>query len=204
MPATDKLDLYKKHKADYVTPKKPKLLTVQPASYLAITGQGEPGGEAFVAKVGALYAAAYTIKFARKAGGRDYVVCKLEAQWWGARKRNFAEEPRDQWRWKLLIRVPDFVTQRDLTDAVKQLRDKGKAPEAREINLETIDEGRCVQMLHVGPYEKEGETVALMKNAARESGLAFHGRHHEIYLSDPTRVAPEKLRTILRMPVRLL
>ena len=141
-------------------------------------------------------------EFAGKAKGRDYVVCKLEAHWWGARKGNFAAEPRDQWRWKLLIRVPDFVTERDLADAVRQLRDKGKAPEAKEVKLETIDEGRCVQMLHVGPYEKEGDTIALMKSVADEAGLSLHGRHHEIYLSAPRRVAPQKLRTILRMPVK--
>ncbi|MHC4093339.1 MAG: GyrI-like domain-containing protein [Planctomycetota bacterium] len=202
MATAQKLDLYKKHKAEYAATKTPQLLTVKPASYLTITGQGEPGGEVFTAKIGGLYAVAFTIKFARKAAGRDYAVCKLEGQWWGTGKGNFADQPRDQWKWKLLIRTPSFITKQDLAKAVKELLDKGKGPEVTEVNLETIEEGSCVQMLHVGPYDTEGETVAAMKDFAKQSGFSFHGRHHEIYLSDPRRVAPERLRTILRQPVR--
>lgn len=203
MATAQKLDLYKKHKADYVTPRKPTLVTIKPASYLTIRGKGAPGGETFTTKLGAMYAVGFTIKMTKKFAGRDYVVCKLEALWWGSgQKANFAELPPEQWNWKVLIRTPDFIKPKDLTDAVKQLTAKGKGPEVAEVKLETIDEGLCVQMLHVGPYDKEGETVAVMKEFARGQGLSFHGLHHEIYLSDPRRVAPEKLRTILRQPVR--
>jgi hypothetical protein len=202
-PAAPKLDLYKEHKDEYVTPKRPVLVDVKPARYLTIVGRGGPGGEIFQAKIGALYAVAFTIKMTRKFAGRDYKVCAPEALWWGTGGRpEFFREPRERWNWKLMIRTPEFITKDDLTDAVAKLQTKGKGPEAAEVRLDTISEGRCVQMLHVGPYDREPATIARMKAFAAENGLSFHGLHHEIYLSDPRRVAPERLRTILRLPVR--
>lgn len=106
MATSRKLDLYKKHKAEYITPKTPKLVEIEPASYLAIAGRGEPGTDAFAAKVGCLYAMAFTIKMASNAAGRDYVVCKLEGLWWGTGEENdLSLLPQDQWNWKLLIRA---------------------------------------------------------------------------------------------------
>lgn len=203
MARAEKLDLYKRHAAEYVAPKSPELVRTKPARYLAITGKGAPGGEAFQAGLGALYAAGFTIKMARKAAGRDYAVCKLEGLWWGERKGgDFSRLPPSRWNWTLLIRVPPFVSGKDLRAAQAALRDRGKGPEIDEVRLERLDEGLCVQMLHVGPYREEGETVAAMKAFAKERGLTFHGLHHEIYLSDPRRVPEERLRTILRQPVR--
>jgi hypothetical protein len=204
MKAPEKIDLYKAHKNDYVTPKKPTLIKMQGAQYLAITGHGSPGGEAFTDKIGALYGAAFTIKMTRKFGGQqDYAVCKLEAQYWcGADGGDFSHVPKEQWCWKLLIRTPDFVTQEELDKAMVALLSKGKSPTVREVRLESLAEGLCVQMLHVGPYDREPESIALMKVCAEEEGLHFHGRHHEIYLSDPRRVPAERLKTILRIPVR--
>lgn len=203
MSKTEKTDLYKLHKDEYVTPKKPVLINVKPAAYLTIAGKGEPGGEEFQDRVGALYSMAYTIKMTRKFEGlQDYAVCKLEAQWWvEGEPEDFATVPKDQWQWKLLIRTPDFITQADLDKAVAALTKKGKSPTVKDVVLETIDEGRCVQMLHVGPYDREGETVAVMNAFMKEQGLKRHGLHHEIYLSDPRRVPPERLKTILRLPV---
>ncbi|MFQ5807422.1 MAG: GyrI-like domain-containing protein [Phycisphaerae bacterium] len=198
-----KLDLYKEHTEEYVTPKKPVLVDVKPARYLSIVGRGEPGGEAFQAKIGALFAVAFTIKMTRKFAGRDYKVCAPEGLWWSSGGRlDFFREPRDQWNWNLMIRTPEFITDDDLAEALEKLKAKGKGPEVAEVKLVTIEEGRCVQMLHVGRYDREPETVAQMKAFAKENGLFFHGLHHEIYLSDPRRVAPERLRTILRQPVR--
>ncbi len=202
MADTTKLDLYKKHKDQYVAPKKPALVNVKKASYLSIMGRGAPGEETFVTKLGALYGAAFTIKMARKLAGRDYKVCPLEGLWWGRRKRrDFWTEPRDRWNWKLIIRTPDFITKKHLGEAVQKLMEKGKGPEVGEVALETMSEGRCVQMMHVGPYDREPETVEQMAALVKEQGLSFHGLHHEIYLSDPRRVPPERLRTILRLPV---
>jgi hypothetical protein len=194
-----KLDLYKLNKTEYITPRKPALVRIKPAKYLTISGQGSPGGERFVACIGALYGAAFTIKMARKfAGKQDYAVCKLEGQWFF--DSDPALLPKEDWKWKLMIRTPDFITQPDLTAAVATLLKRGKACEVEEVRLETIEEGTCIQMLHVGPYEKENETITLMRNFAQTKGLKIAGPHHEIYLSDPRRVPPERLKTILREP----
>ena len=107
-----------------------------------------------------------------------------------------------QWRWKLLIRTPDFITPEELHEAKAKLLAKGKGPEVSQVGLESIEEGPCVQMLHVGPYDTEPETISALAAFARENGLELHGLHHEVYLSDPRRVPPERLRTILRLPVR--
>ncbi len=110
-------------------------------------------------------------------------------------------EPKEKWNWQLLIRTPDFIGRKQLADAVRLLLDKGKPAEVREVELCKLKEGLCVQMLHVGPYEEEERTVRQMLAHASEDSLVFAGKHHEIYLSDPRRVPPEKLRTILRLPV---
>jgi hypothetical protein len=194
---TAKLDLYKVHKAEYVTPRKPALVRAKPAQYLAIEGRGAPGNARFQACIGALYGMAFTVKMTRKfAGKQDYVVCKLEGQYFG----DLPATPKEEWTWKLLIRTPDFIGQKDMEAAVATLIKRGKSPEVKEVKLETIDEGDCVQMLHVGPYDKEHETVAQMRCFAEAGGLKLAGPHHEIYLSDPRRVPPERLKTILRVP----
>ena len=203
MPTT-KLDLYQKHKTEYKAARRPALVKVGKAQYLAIEGAGAPGTKPFTAAIGALYGIAFTVKMARKFSGReDYVVAKLEGQWWsdGGDNEDFMSAPRTAWRWKLLIRTPDFVTRKEVSDALAALVKRGKGAEADRVRLESLAEGRCVQVLHLGPYDHEGETIAAMKTFAASQGLRFHGLHHEIYLSDPRRVAPEKLKTILRMPV---
>ena len=204
MSTKDKIDLNKLCKADYVAPKKPVLLNVNKATYLAIAGRGAPGQTEFQARIGALYAMAYTIKMTRKFGGeQDYTIGKLEAQYWTEEPgRCFSEIPKEQWCWKMLIRTPDFVQPAELEQAVAVLLKRGKSPEVAEVRLESLTEGRCVQMLHVGPYDRESETVAVMQALAESKKLSFHGLHHDIYLSDPRRVAPEKLKTILRHPVK--
>jgi hypothetical protein len=192
-----KIDLYAEYKKEYVAPRSPVLLTIGSAKYLTIDGQGSPGGDRFTAAIGALYGVAFTIKMTRKFGGKqDYAVAKLEALWPGDMLR-----PRDQWQWKLMIRTPAFVTGADLKRAITAQLDKGKHAEVKDVSLETIKEGRCVQMLHIGPYEKEDATRAAMRAFAREKGFSLAGPHHEIYLSDPRRVTPTKLKTILREPV---
>ena len=203
MTSTDKIDLYKLHRDQYAAPKSPVLVTMDEATYLAICGRGAPGGPEFTHKIGALYGAAFTIKMTRKfASLQDYVICKLEAQWWlDGSGHDFASVPQDQWNWRLMIRTPPFVEQQELDQAVEKLLKKGKAPCADQVKLESITEGLCVQMRHVGPYEEEARSISTMKAFAEQQGLTVHGRHHEIYLSDPRRIPQEKLRTILRLPV---
>jgi hypothetical protein len=202
MKTKQKLDLYKLNKNDYAAPRKPVLVTINDATYLAIDGQGEPGGETFTDKIGALYGVAFTVKMTRKfAGEQDYSVCKLEGQWWADGRDDFSRVPKPQWCWKLLIRTPDFVKPGELDKAVATLLKRGKSPAVRQVRLEPLAEGTCVQMLHIGPYDREPETVCVMKAHAEKNGFKFNGRHHEIYLSDPRRVPAEKLKTILRLPV---
>ena len=203
MADSDKLDLFKLNKLDYAAPKQPKLVTIAKAKYLAIEGDGPPGSEAFQTKVGALYAGAYTIKFSSKAAGRDFTVCKLEGIYWADGKPigDHSNAPPDDLRWKLMIRVPDFIGKRDLKAAVDTIREKATNPEIDNLELEQIREGKCIQLLHVGPYEEERSSVERMTDFASEQGFEITGRHHEIYLSDPRRVEPARLRTILRLPV---
>ena len=145
----------------------------------------------------------YTIKMTRKYTGLpDYTICKLECQWWLADgSAGFDQVPQEQWFWRMLIRTPEAVTGDDLCEAQGKLQAKGKTLTVREVTLESLSEGECVQMLHVGPYEQEGKTFKQMEAYAQERGLHFHGRPHEIYLSDCRRVPPERLKTILRHPV---
>jgi len=197
-----KLDLYRLHKAEYVAPRSPVLITVKPGRYLTIAGTGDPDGPAFGEAMGALYAMAFTIKMAKKAAGRDYKVAGPEGLWWGAGKgKLLIDTPPSTWRWKLMMRLPGFVAPRDRAAAVRQLIARGKVPIVRKVKVETLREGRCVQALHVGPYREEHETIDRMMEFARARRLVPRGKHHEIYLSDPRRVAPTKLRTILRLPV---
>jgi len=201
MAKQDKLDLYRQFKSEYVTPKEPVFVVVGPAKYLSITGHGAPGGEQFKSHIAALYCVAYTLKMAEKFAGHDYKVCHLEGQWWAEDHCDFREHHPKDWQWRLLIRVPDFITQKEVDDTIKTVMAKGKAPFAYQVKLEELTEGRCVQMLHVGPYADEKTAVEKIHAMAEGKGLHVRGPHHEIYLSDPNRVPPERLRTILRYPV---
>jgi len=204
MSSTEKIDLFKLHKDQYIAKTKPQFVEIHEAKYLAISSKGEPGGKEFEAKIGALYGVAYTTKMTRKfAGKQDYTISKLECQWWlDGERQDFASTDQKQWNFRFLIRTPDFVQDNELETAVETLLKKGKEPEIRQVKLESFAENLCVQMLHVGPYENEPETIQLMEDFAGQQDMEFHGRHHEIYISDPRRVLPERLKTILRHPVK--
>jgi hypothetical protein len=162
MPDNEKIDLFKQHKTEYKATSKPAIIETTAAPYLAIEGQGIPGGPEFEDRVGALYGMAFTIKMTRKAAGLgDYVVCKLESLWYAPDgSDDLCSVPREKWCWTLMIRTPDCVQQADLDKAVKALLGKGKCESVRDVKLQTMDEGQCVQMLHVGPYDQVGETNA--------------------------------------------
>ncbi len=200
----EKIDLFKQFKGEYVQAKSPVLVDVSPARYLSVDGAGEPGGAQFEVAIGALYGMAFTVKMTRKAAGLgDYVVCKLEGLWWAdGDEQNLSKVPKEQWRWRLMIRTPDCVGQDDLEQARHVLAGRGKGSGVDGVVLEGMDQGRCVQMLHVGPYDQVGEAVGQMQEFMAENGLEPGGRHHEIYLSDPRRVPAERLKTIVRAPVK--
>jgi hypothetical protein len=198
-----KFDVYQHNKADYVTPKTAVVLEIKPARYLAIAGRGKPGDATFQAQLSALYAVAFTVKMASKSLDRDYTVSKLEGLWWGDDPDEvLLGQKRDIWNWKLLIRTPDFISQEQVRNATGKLQESGKSAEVNSVKLEELDEGRSVQMLHVGPYDAEAPTLQAMQAFAGGKGFRFRGLHHEIYLSDPRRVPPAKLKTILRHPIQ--
>jgi hypothetical protein len=198
---TAKLDVFKANRAEYATPRSPVLLRVAPAQYLAFDGEGDPNGPAFAEAIGALYSMAYTIKMRKKREGADYKVAPLEGLWWSGEGDEFPPPAPGDWHWTALIRTPELVGPGDLETAASELERKGKGGAVRRVRLERLEEGECVQVLHVGPYSAELPTIAAMKEFARSRGLHRRGHHHEIYLSDPRRVPPERLRTILRQPV---
>jgi hypothetical protein len=190
-------------KAEYAQPKQPTVIDVGPGTYLTIDGEGEPGGGTFDANMGALFSVGYTIKFALKKAGRDFKLGAVEGLWWTAGGgKDWQDVPRGEWRWKLLLRVPDFVSEQDLAGALADLHARRKPGPIDGVRLETLHEGPAIQILHLGPYADETRTLAQMEAFAEAQGLTFHGPHHEIYLSDPRRVAPERMKTILRHPVR--
>ena len=196
-----KIDLYAEFKSEYAAPRQPAFVVVGPAKYLAIMGQGAPGGEQFRSRISALYSVAFALKMAEKFVGHDFKICHLEGQWWAEGGSNFHAHHAKDWQWRLLIRVPEFITQIELHAAIKSVIEKGKPPAANEVQLEELTEGRCVQMLHIGPYGEEKTSIDKMEALVADNGMHLRGPHHEIYLSDPNRVPPQRLRTILRYPV---
>ncbi len=199
MSTVDKVDLLRSLKSEYAQPRRPRLIDTTPGVHLARTGTAVPGSDAFSAALGDLYAVAYTVKFRSKLQhGRDFAVGKLECRWLGLPE---TREATTGWDWQMLIRVPDFVGERDLTEAIAVLIEKQKPVSVREVRRIELHEGRCVQMLHVGPYDEEPQTFAEMTAFAAEQGYDPAGAPHEIYLSDPRRVEAAKLKTILRLPV---
>lgn len=187
-----------------VATREPQVVRSGPSKVLAVTSKGDPESKEFQDAISALFALAWTIKMTRKqhGSGGDFKVPALEAIWWAGRSgKDFAKIPRSQWHWKLFMRMPGSLTAVEVQDAKRALAAKGHAS-AKKVKKEVLDEGLCVEMLHVGPYATEGRTIERMEEFAREHGLSFRGRHHEIYLSDPRRTAPERLRTGLLHPVR--
>jgi len=178
----------------------PELVYVPELRYLAIEGQGSPEEEAFQDAVGAMYAIAYGCRFgAKKELALDYPVMPLEGLWWTASGAEFTSVQSDDTRWMLLILVPKELPEEFFKRV--QLVAQVKAPKAALARLITLKEGRAVQVMHVGPYATEAATIARLEAFAHGSGLKFTGKHHEIYIGDPRRAAPDKLRTILRHPV---
>ncbi|WP_084125007.1 GyrI-like domain-containing protein [Demequina sp. NBRC 110054] len=197
------LDSYAARKGEF------RIVRVPPMRYLAVDGHGDPNtSPAFERAIGALYPVAYALKFASKARGHDYVVPPLEGLWWSEDMDSFAVNlDKSQWSWTLLLLIPDTALPEPLDDAMVATATEAaaaKAPDAgvEGVRVETIDEGECVQTLHVGPFDDEAPVIARMHEEFMPAhGLRPSAHHHEIYLSDFRRAAPEKLRTILRQPV---
>jgi hypothetical protein len=203
MPATT-VDLRRRLSALYTAKRVPAFVDVPELPMLMIDGHGDPNtAPAYADAVQALYSVAYTIRFAlkRRADAVDAPVMPLEGLWWTPDMATFSTDEKSQWNWTMMIVVPEQVTAPVVEDARAAAARKRPLAPLDRVRLERFAEGRCAQVLHVGPYSTEGPTVAALHAFIADHGGTLSGRHHEIYLGDPRRAAPEKLRTIVRQPV---
>jgi hypothetical protein len=200
----EKVDLKKQLDAYKAKAGKPQIIDVPAMSYIIIDGKGNPNTSAdFASAIEALFTVAYTLKFTIKKGqpGIDYSVMPLEATWWADDMTDFLTGNKDNWLWSAMIMQPDFVTASLYEEAVKTAKGKKNLPALAKMRFETIIEGKCAQVLYVGPYDMETETIRNLHLFAHNEGYQLHGKHREIYLNDSRKTAPEKLKTIIRQPV---
>lgn len=208
----DKFDYKKEYKEFYLPPKTPGIITIPEINYLSVQGKGdpnEPEGE-YKAAVGMLYAIAFTIKMSGRAGHKmdgyfSYVVPPLEGLWKMAGNVPIDYAHKENFEWRAMIRLPEFVTKEEFDWAVSEATEK-KQMDFSKVTYFTYQEGLCVQCMHIGSYDDEPATIQKMKAFFEEQGyaedLSEKRLHHEIYLSDPRRTAKERLRTVIRQPIR--
>jgi len=205
-------DFKKEYKEFYLPKDTPQIVTVPKANYVAVRGQGDPNeeGGAYKAAMGILYAVAYTIKMSklgdkRMEGYFDFVVPPLEGFWWQDDVEGVDYSRKEAFHWISVLRLPDFVTREDL-DWAKETASQKKKLDCAAAEFLTVDEGLCVQMMHLGPYDDEPASVALMDAYLAENGcendFSDTRLHHEIYLTDARKVAPDKWKTVIRHPIR--
>jgi len=172
--------------------------------FLMIDGQGDPNtSPAYAAAVEALFSVSYTVKFMMKKGPQqiDYAVMPLEGLWWSEDLSSFVTGDRSKWQWTMMIMQPDFVETAVIEAAMEEVRRKKALAAVDKLRLESFTEGPCAQILHIGPFSEEGPTIQRVHEFIRERS-ALTGKHHEVYLSDIRRAAPEKWRTIIRQPMK--
>ena len=205
-------DFKKEYKEFYMPKSKPEIVTVPKANYIAVRGKGDPNDEggAYQQAVGILYAVAYTLKMSYKTDYRiegffDYVVPPLEGFWWQDGVGGIDYSDKSTFNWISVIRLPDFVTQKDFDWATGEA-EKKKHLDCSKAEFLTIDEGLCVQIMHIGPFDDEPATVSMMNAYLLENGyendFSDSRLHHEIYLSDARKIAPERWKTVIRHPIK--
>ena len=198
-PSDGKIDFSKTHK-DLYTASSSKIKQVEagPAVFLSVKGQGEPGGTVFQSAVEKLYSLAYTAKFAvMKPKNVEFKVSNLECLWLSDPENT----PMNQWKWQLLVRIPEVLSGSDLEKAREDVSKKRQL-QTQDVERIAWEEGAALQVMHIGPYDKVGETYHMLASFAVQNGFEPQFPGHEIYISDPRRVAPEKLKTIVRLPVK--
>ena len=199
-----KIDFKKEWKHLYhPSSKKVNLVDVPAMQFVAIDGVGDPNNsQSFRQATEALYGMAFTIKFSAKEEGQDFTVMPLEALWWMKNGTTLDIQRKSEWLWTVMIMLPDFVTPDIFDQAKEKLKNKKNPAALSLLRLDKPEEKKAITIMHIGPYNAEGPTLAKMYAFARENDLTLAGKHHEIYLSDPRRTAPEKLKTVLRHPVK--
>lgn len=205
-------DFKKEYKEFYLPKDTPSIVTVPPMNFIAVRGHGDPNAEdgEYKRAIGLLYGIAFTIKMSKKGDHRiegyfDYVVPPLEGFWWQNGVQGVDYAHKENFNWISVIRLPDFVTEADFAWAVEEAAHKKKV-DFSKVEFFHYDEGLCVQCMHIGPYGAEPATVALMHEYMEQQGYVLditdERMHHEIYLSDARKVVPEKLKTVVRHPIR--
>jgi hypothetical protein len=200
-----KTDLKKELALLYNAPRQFVVVDVPPMDFLMVDGHGDPNtAQEYKDAVEALYAVAYKVKFASKRElDQDYVVPPLEGLWWSEDMDAFINRDKSAWDWTMMVMQPKWITREMVTKAIQQVADSKDLPALGRMRFDTYDEGSSVQILHVGSYADEAPTLARLHNEfLPQNGYIESGKHHEIYLSDPRRTAPEKLKTVLRQPIR--
>jgi hypothetical protein len=193
----EKIDFSKTHKELYTATSKVKEIQADKATFLSVKGVGAPGGAEFERCIGLLFGLVYTTKFGLKfSGGIDFAISRLECLW----PEDPCQIPREKWPWQLLIRIPDELKAADLKPFRKELLEK-KGLDTSEVERWSWKEGPCLQVMHVGQYDQVGNAFNQLGEYAESKGLKVKAPGHEIYISDPRRVPPERLKTIVRMPV---
>jgi hypothetical protein len=204
MPAT-KIDLKRELKELYAPGRDPAIVDVPELAFLMIDGCGDPNtAPEYLAAVEALYSVSYTLKFAIRRGPDelDYAVMPLEGLWWVPDMWAFSVADKSAWDWTAMIAQPDRINQAMVDDAVAQAARRKPLLAAPKLRLESFAEGLAAQVMHVGPYAAEGPTIERLHAFIAEHGYERAGKHHEIYLGDPRRTDPAKLKTVIRQPVR--
>ena len=202
----DKFDL-KKTLPNYfkAQPEKFSVVNIPKCNYLMVDGKGDPNtAPEYVEAIELLYGVSYTLKFlSKREAGVDYVVPPLEGLWWAKDMSTFESREKSKWSWTMMIMVPNEVSKVLVKVAIKNFQDKKPALDISKLRFDSLSEGESVQVLHVGPYDAEGPILSRLHNEFMpENGYEFNGKHHEIYLGDPRKTEPSKLKTILRQPVR--
>jgi hypothetical protein len=202
----EKLDLKKKWKHLYQpSAREFTIVEVPSLTYLMVDGEGDPNNsQAFEQAVEALYSLSYTLKFSLKKNQQtpDYGVMPLEGLWWASDPHVFHQLDKSEWQWTAMILQPDFVNRAQVDAAFAEVRKKKNPAALDRVRFETLDEGSAAQILYVGPFSEEAPVIARMHEFIHAAGKELRGKHHEIYLSEPRRTAPEKLKTILRQPMQ--
>ncbi|MCA9342389.1 GyrI-like domain-containing protein [Candidatus Saccharibacteria bacterium] len=212
---SDVIDYVKENKQLYKPGKKPEIIDVPKMQFIMVDGKGAPDPDEgsskdvteFQEAFQVLYGLAYSIKMSYRGdeqlpGYQNFKVPPPEALWWMTDNSDFDVNQPDKWRWTLMLRMPDFVTDKIVTNFIDKLVIKKKSDIYKKARLEDFKEGKSVQIMHVGPYSAEGPNIEAIHKYALEQGYKLHGKHHEIYYGDPRRSAPEKLKTVLRQPVK--
>jgi hypothetical protein len=196
-----KIDLKRELSDVYTARRKPGLVDIPELKFLMIDGQGDPNTSAdYRQAIEALYSVAYALKFTlKREASLDYPVMPLEGLWSAGDTHDFSSKAR--WSWTAMLLQPDIVTDELVADAIEQAAQKRSIPAVALMRLETFSEGLCAQVLHIGPYADESPTIAALHEFIAEQGYSLRGKHHEIYLGDPRRSAPDRLRTIIRQPI---